>query len=554
MKGILTGAQQLGRALMLPIAVLPVAALLLRIGQKDVIGLVPALAAIGPPIAAAGGAIFSNLGLLFAIGVAVGLARENHGAAGLAALVCYLVTTEGAKVIIQGDAGRQISQLSIPAGIVSGVIGGFLYNRYSGIQLPSYLGFFAGRRFVPIASGVAALPMAFLFGHGFPLLQSGMNTLSQSVVRSGNVGLFVYGVLNRVLIVTGLHHILNNVAWQLLGEYKGVTGDLNRFFKGDPTAGAFMTGFFPVMMFGLPAACLAMYHTARPERRKAVAGLLVSMALTSFLTGITEPIEFSFMFLAPLLYGVHAILTGLALVVMNLLHVRLGFGFSAGLFDYVLNYNLGTRQLWLFPVGLLYFLVYYGVFRICITAFNLQTPGREPLDVEEASAPLVAIPTPARAAAFVEALGGARNLTSVDACATRLRLVVASQDVIDEPALKRLGARAVVKVSSNALQVVLGPIADQVADEIRARLRAPSSAKDITRALLSALGGRDNVREIEVIASSRLRVRVSNADSVDSRAIASLGLRGIARPTADRVHVLGEPSLVREVRELLGGG
>jgi N-acetylglucosamine PTS system EIICBA or EIICB component len=554
MKGILTGAQQLGRALMLPIAVLPVAALLLRIGQPDVIGLVPALAPIGPPIAAAGGAIFSNLGLLFAIGVAVGLARENHGAAGLAALVCYLVTTEGAKVIIQGDAGRQISQLSIPAGIVAGVIGGLLYNRYSGIQLPDYLGFFAGRRFVPIASGVAGLPMAFLFGHGFPLLQSGMNTISQSVVRSGNVGLFVYGVLNRVLIVTGLHHILNNVAWQLLGEYKGVTGDLNRFFKGDPTAGTFMTGFFPVMMFGLPAACLAMYHTARPERRKAVAGLLVSMALTSFLTGITEPIEFSFMFLAPLLYGVHAILTGLALVVMSLLHVRLGFGFSAGLFDYVLNYNLGTRQLWLIPVGLLYFLVYYGVFRICITAFNLQTPGREPLDAEEAPAPLVAIPTAARAAAFVEALGGARNITSVDACATRLRLLVASQDGIDEPALKRLGARAVVKVSSNALQVVLGPIADQVAGEIRARLRAPSSAKDIVPALLSALGGRDNVREIEVIASSRLRVRVSNADSVDSRAIASLGWRGIARPTPDRVHVLGEPSLVREVAELLGGG
>src|SRR5690349_16430655 len=342
MKGLLTGAQQLGRALMLPIAVLPVAALLLRIGQPDVIGLVPALAPIGPPIAAAGGAIFSNLGLLFAIGVAVGLARENHGAAGLAALVCYLVTTEGAKVIIQGDAARQISQLSIPAGIVAGVIGGLLYNRYSGIQLPDYLGFFAGRRFVPIASGVAALPMAFLFGHGFPLLQSGMNTLSQSVVRSGNVGLFVYGVLNRVLIVTGLHHILNNVAWQLLGEYKGVTGDLNRFFKGDPTAGAFMTGFFPVMMFGLPAACLAMYHTARPERRKAVAGLLVSMALTSFLTGITEPIEFSFMFLAPLLYALHAILSGVAMVVMNVLRVRLGFGFSAGLFDYLLNYSLAT--------------------------------------------------------------------------------------------------------------------------------------------------------------------------------------------------------------------
>src|SRR5206468_6577088 len=248
----------------------------------------------------------------------------------------YFVTTDGAKIIVQGDPALQISRLSIPAGIISGIVGGVLYNRYSGIQLPSYLGFFSGRRFVPIASGVAALPMAFLFGHGFPLLQGGMNALSQSVVRSGNAGLFVYGVLNRVLIVTGLHHILNNVAWQLLGEYKGVTGDLNRFFKGDPTAGAFMSGFFPVMMFGLPAACLAMYHEARPERRKAVSGLLVSMALTSFLTGITEPIEFSFMFLAPVLYGLHAVLTGLALVVMNILGIRLGFGFSAGLFDYVL--------------------------------------------------------------------------------------------------------------------------------------------------------------------------------------------------------------------------
>ena len=400
MKGILTGAQQLGRALMLPIAVLPVAALLLRLGQQDVIGLVPLLAPIGPPIAAAGDAIFSNLGLLFAVGVAVGLARENHGAAGLAALVCYLVTTEGAKVIIQVDPAaigdltgqaaalaaaankaRQLGRLSVPAGIVSGVIGGWLYNRYGGIQLPPYLAFFGGRRFVPIASGVVGLPMAFLFGHGFPLLQGGMNVLSQSVVRSGELGLFVYGVLNRILIVTGLHHILNNVAWQLLGEYHGVTGDLNRFFKGDPTAGAFMTGFFPVMMFGLPAACLAMYRTAPPERRKAVSGLLASMALTSFLTGITEPIEFSFMFLAPVLYGLHALLTGLALVVMDLLGVRLGSGFSAGLFDYLLNYGLATRPLWLLPVGALYFAVYYGVFRACIIAFNLQTPGREPVEI-----------------------------------------------------------------------------------------------------------------------------------------------------------------------------
>ncbi|HJW94767.1 MAG TPA: N-acetylglucosamine-specific PTS transporter subunit IIBC [Thermoanaerobaculia bacterium] len=552
MKSILAGTQQLGRALMLPIAVLPVAALLLRLGQDDVIALVPFLAPIGPAIAAAGNAIFSNLGLLFAVGVAVGLARENHGAAGLAALVCYFVTTEGAKVIINVDpaaAAKELSRLSVPAGIISGLIAGMLYNRYHAIELPSYLAFFGGRRFVPIVSGFAGLITAFLFGHGFPLLQRGMDVLSRSVVSSGGLGLFVYGVLNRVLIVTGLHHILNNVAWQLLGEYHGVTGDLNRFFKGDPTAGAFMTGFFPVMMFGLPAACLAMYHTARPERRKAVAGLLVSMALTSFLTGITEPIEFSFMFLAPLLYALHAILTGVAMVVMNLLHVRLGFGFSAGLFDYLLNYSLATRPLWLLPVGALYFVVYYGAFRTCIVAFNLKTPGRDD-ETESAPAPIAAT---GRAAAFVEALGGRANLTTVDACATRLRLTVASQDAVDEPALKRLGARATVKVSSTALQVVLGPIADQIAGEIRTQLRvAPTT--ELIPALLTALGGPENIREIEAAASSRLRVRVANAAAIDETKLHSLGLRGIARPSADRVHVLvgpGAEETVKSLRKLL---
>jgi len=542
MRKILNGAQQLGRALMLPIAVLPVAALLLRLGQPDVIKVMPFLAPIGPPIAAAGGAIFSNLGLLFAVGVAVGLARENHGAAGLAALVCYLVTTEGAKIIISADpvdAARQLARLSVPAGIISGVIAGVLYNRYSNIQLPSYLAFFGGRRFVPIVSGLAGIVTAFIFGHGFPILQHGMDLLSRSVVNSGELGLFIYGLLNRVLIVTGLHHILNNVAWQLLGEYNGVTGDLNRFFKGDPTAGAFMSGFFPVMMFGLPAACLAMYRAARPERRKAVSGLLASMALTSFLTGITEPIEFSFMFLAPVLYAVHAVLTGLALVIMDVLRVRLGFGFSAGLFDYVLNYGLATRPLWLLPVGAVYFVIYYAVFRACIAAFNLETPGREAAENEPAKV-FVPVAAAARGAAFVQALGGARNLTSVDACATRLRLIVADQKAVDERALKGLGARATVKVSSDGLQVVLGPIADQVAGEIREHMRARTP--DAGSGLLAALGGRENVREIEVIASSRLRVRVTNAKAVDEEAMRSLGVRAIARPSADRVHLIVGPS------------
>jgi PTS system N-acetylglucosamine-specific IIC component len=374
MKNLIASLQPMGRALMLPIAVLPAAALLLRLGQPDLLNIAA--------MAAAGSAIFSNLGLLFAIGVAVGLARENHGAAGLASVVGYLVTTKGAEVLIgvppevtadlSGRAvdlataayrAKELAKLSVPAGLINGLLAGWLYNRYSNIRLPSYLAFFAGRRFVPIAAGVVGIVLALCFGYGFPVLERGMDAASQAVLASDSFGQFAYGVLNRVLIVTGLHHILNNMAWFLLGDYNGVTGDLNRFFAGDPTAGAFMSGFFPVMMFGLPAACLAMYRSAPVEKRSAVAGLLFSMALTSFLTGVTEPIEFTFMFLAPVLYAIHAVLTGVAMALMGAFDVRLGFGFSAGLFDYVLNFKQATRPWLLLPIGLVSFALYYGLFR-----------------------------------------------------------------------------------------------------------------------------------------------------------------------------------------------
>ena len=257
-------------------------------------------------------------------------------------------------------------------------------------------------------------------------------------------------LLNRLLIVTGLHHILNNIAWFILGDYHGTTGDLKRFFAGDPTAGAFMSGFFPVMMFGLPAACLAMYRTAKPERRKAVGGILASMALTAFLTGVTEPIEFSFMFLAPPLYAIHAILTGLAMVAMNALHVHLGFGFSAGLFDYFINFNKATNPLVLLPVGAVYFALYYGIFRFAIVKFDLKTLGRG----DEETAPAGAVQdSEGRGRAFADALGGSANLQSVDACTTRLRLMVKIL-AIDEPRLRALGARGFVRPSANALQVV----------------------------------------------------------------------------------------------------
>src|SRR3954462_9456743 len=448
MKQILSSLQRIGGALMLPIAVLPIAGLLLRLGQPDLLDF--------PSMAAAGDAIFNNLGLLFSIGVAVGLARENHGAAGLAAVVGYLVTTKGAEVLIlappdavasfTGPArdlaiaaykAKELGKLSVPVGIISGLIAGGLYNRFYNIKLPSYLAFFGGRRFVPIASGFAGLLVAAVFGYEWQRLEIGMNALSHSIVHAGAFGLFAYGVLNRVLIVTGLHHIINNIAWFLIGDYNGTTGDLKRFFAGDPSAGAFMAGFFPVMMFGLPAACLAMYRTARPERRKAVGGMLASLAHTSFLTGVTEPIEFSFMFLAPLLYVVHAVLTGLSMVIMNLLGVKLGFGFSAGLFDYVLGFGIATRPLLLIPVGLVYFAVYYFSFRWCIQHSDLKTPGRDASEVVASRATGAAT----RGRDFVLALGGAANLATVDACMTRLRLTLNNPATIDEARLKALGAR-----------------------------------------------------------------------------------------------------------------
>ena len=467
---LLARLQPLGRALMLPIAVLPIAALLLRLGQPDMLAI--------PFVAAAGDAIFSNLGLLFAAGVAVGLARENHGAASLAGVIAYLVTTEGAKVLLvlppdvaevaqAAWRAKEIAKVSVPAGILSGIVAGLLYNRFSDIKLPDYLAFFAGRRFVPIVAGLAGLFGALMFGLGFPWIEAGIDRLSQWVVAAGPLGLFVYGLLNRLLLITGLHHIINNVAWFLLGDFHGATGDIKRFFAGDPTAGGFMSGFFPVMMFGLPAACLAMYRTALPDRRKRVGGLLLSLALTSFLTGVTEPIEFSFIFLAPILYVVHAVLTGLSMVVMDALGVKLGFGFSAGLFDYLMNYGLATKPLMLIPVGLVYFAVYYAAFSWCIRRFNLKTPGREDEPAAASDMPNVA---GARGPAMVAALGGKANVRSVDACTTRLRLVLGDSAIADEARLRALGARGIVRLRDGGFQVVLGPIADQVAAEIRSAL------------------------------------------------------------------------------------
>ncbi|MDG5494285.1 N-acetylglucosamine-specific PTS transporter subunit IIBC [Niveispirillum sp. BGYR6] len=563
MKSILEKLQPLGRALMLPIAVLPVAGLMLRLGQPDLLDIAF--------LSAAGDALFSHLGLLFAIGVATGYARDGNGAACLSGIVCFLVATEAGKSLlaippeVTGDLAiaawkaKAVARLDVPVGIISGLVGGMFYNRFSTIKLPDYLAFFGGRRFVPIVAGAAGLVLAVIVGLGFPHISAGVDGLSHGVAEAGGFGLFIFGLLNRLLLVTGLHHILNNVFWFVQGDYQGTAGDLRRFFAGDPTAGGFMAGFFPVMMFGLPAACLAMYRAAKPERRKAVGGMLFSLALTSALTGVTEPIEFSFMFLAPALYALHAILTGGAMVLMDMLGVKLGFGFSAGLFDYVLNYGKATKPLMLLPVGLAYFAIYYSVFSFVIRRFDLKTPGREEEGAASPATVTASLPG-GRGEAFVCALGGAANLTSVGACTTRLRLIVADQGLVDEASLKGLGARGVIRPSANALQVVLGPIADQVAVEIRdamaqgggtqparkaetATASAAVAGISLTDAALAALGGAGNIRRVSQH-GSRLRLELADTAKADRASLTRLGVREMAVPGDGLLHLLLAPGSV----------
>ena len=580
---MLANLQRLGRALMLPIAVLPVAGILLRLGQDDVWGWLPAttwahwwvthgVAFVG----ASADTIFSHLGYLFAVGVAVGFARENHGAAGLAGLVCFMIAIAGAAALIQAPASvtaglpdkfaklaqadyanSAVNHFGVLCGILSGVIGGLFYNRFYDIKLPDYLAFFGGRRFVPIISGFAGLFLGGLFGWGWPFLSSGLDTLSQAVLASGGWGLFVFGLLNRLLLVTGLHHILNNVAYFVIGDFHGKTGDLNRFFAGDPTAGGFMSGFFPVMMFGLPAACFAMYRAAPKARRKEVAGMLMSMALTSFLTGVTEPIEFTFMFLAPLLYVLHAVLTGLAEVIMHLLHVRLGYSFSAGAFDYILNWNKAQNPWLLFPVGAVYALIYYFTFSFAIRRFNLKTPGRDDAPV---ALTIQQSKGDGRIDGLITALGGAANLKVVDACTTRLRLEVVDSQAVDEAALKAFGSRGLIRPSATTVQVVLGPTADITAGEIRARLVslgaeaavaaisaqhtvATVKAADpkLAAGLLAALGGASNITGVEARAG-RIRVEVADDAEVNEASARQAGARAIARPGAKVVHLIMGPA------------
>ncbi|WP_202901911.1 N-acetylglucosamine-specific PTS transporter subunit IIBC [Thermogemmatispora carboxidivorans] len=493
---VLGALQSIGRSLMLPIAVLPAAGLLLRFGQADLLNL--------PWMAAAGNAVFSNLSLIFAVGIAIGL-TGGEGAAALAGLVGYLVFTGVFNVIIPQVNGAPDPSISMGvfSGIIMGLVSAGLYRRFHDIRLPDYLAFFGGKRFVPIITALVALVLGAIFGLIWPPIQGAINAVGQGIVALGPLGTGIYGLLNRLLIPFGLHHVLNTYVWFQLGTYHTahglVNGDLNRYFAGDPTAGNFMAGFFPVMMFGLPAACLAMIRRAHYPR--VAAGILLSAALTSFLTGVTEPIEFAFLFVAPVLFLIHAVLTGVALAICTALGIHIGFTFSAGLIDYLINFSKAntTQPLVLLLIGLIYAVVYYFTFSFCIERFNLATPGRGDTATDSRSDWILPEsqrgPRPGRkteegattagdaderlAAELLAALGGKENVESVEGCITRLRLFISEPQRIDEARLRSLGAAGVIR-HGKIVQVVMGTQSDRLASRMKQLMKKGSSEQSQT--------------------------------------------------------------------------
>lgn len=496
--------QRIGKALMLPVAILPAAGILLAFGNamhnEQLVALAPWLkmdvfVMISSVMEAAGQIVFDNLPLLFAVGTALGLAGGD-GVAALAALVGYLImnATMGQVMHITIDDiygyandAKELSQanklpanaliLGIPTlqtgvfgGIIMGALAAWCYNKYYNITLPPFLGFFAGKRFVPIVTSVVAIITGILLSFVWPPIQGGLNGLSNFLLdKNLTLTTFIFGVIERSLIPFGLHHIFYAPFWFEFGQYKDHVGDL---IRGDQriwmaqlkdgvsfTAGAFTTGKYPFMMFGLPAAALAIYRNARPERKKVVGGLMLSAALTSFLTGITEPLEFSFLFVAPLLYVIHALLAGTSFLVMHLLNVKIGMTFSGGFIDYILYGLLNwdrTNALLVIPVGIVYAFVYYFLFSFAIKKFNLKTPGREDEEQEIRQTSVAKLPFD-----VLDAMGGKENIKHLDACITRLRVEVNDKSKVDVEGLKALGASGVLEVGNN-MQAIFGPKSDQI--------------------------------------------------------------------------------------------
>lgn len=513
--------QQVGKALMLPVAILPAAGLLLAFGNAfqnpQLLERMPYLDTAWFQMMArvmeqSGGIIFTNLPLLFAVGVAVGLAG-GEGVAGLAAIVGYLVmnVTMGSianvtpELISENPAytsalGIPTLQTGVFGGIIIGILASYLYKKYYDIELPQYLGFFAGKRFVPIITAVSALILGIAMTFVWPTIQGGLNAFSHSMIDSNRtLAAFIFGIIERALIPFGLHHIFYNPFWFEFGEYVNKAGELVRgdqriFFEqlkdNVPfTAGTFMTGKFPFMMFGLPAAALAMYHEARKDKKKYIAGIMMSAALTSFLTGITEPIEFTFLFVAPLLFALHAVFAGLSFMTMHILNIKIGMTFSGGVIDYLLFGVLPNRTAWwlVIPIGLMFSVIYYFGFRYAIKKWNIKTPGREDNE-EEAD---TTGPAGDLAINVLQALGGKENIRNLDACITRLRVSVKSNKKVDKAKLKSLGASGVLEVGDN-VQAIFGPKSDQLKTQIQKVMKGEVASALIIDAPNKNKAGKDH--------------------------------------------------------------
>ncbi len=467
--------QRLGKSLMLPVACLPVAGILLGIGYMIDHNGWGANNIIAAFLIKGGGAILDHIALLFAIGVSIGMSDDNDGTAALSGLVSWLMFTtllSSASVAMYTGADADVAFGNIEnvfVGILAGLIGAYSYNKFKNTKLPEYLAFFSGKRCVAIISAGITIVASVVLFFIWPFLNGVLVAFGKTIIGTGAVGAGLYGFFNRLLIPTGLHHTLNSIFWFNLANIN----DLGNFWSGKGTygtTGMYMSGFFPVMMFGLPGAALAMYHTAKTTKKKIAASLLGAAALCAFLTGVTEPLEFSFMFLAPGLYLVHAVLTGISCVIVALLPLRIGFNFSAGLFDYILSFNAPMAQNpWLLiPIGLAFFVVYYVIFRFIITKFNLKTPGREDDDAEaEMKVSLANNNFTEVAAIILEGLGGKKNITNIDNCITRLRVEIKDYTAVDEKKIKSAGIAGVIRPSKTSIQVIVGTQVQFVADEIK---------------------------------------------------------------------------------------
>jgi PTS system glucose-specific IIC component len=562
--------QKTGKSLMLPVSVLPVAGLLLGVGSAHFTWLPPALSNV---MAQSGGAIFSNLPLIFAIGVALGV-TQNDGVAALAAVVGYAVmlATMGVMAGLFGYKpasimGIESIETGVFGGIVAGSLAGWLFNKYYRIQLPPYLGFFAGKRSVPIVTAVTCMAAGIVLSIVWPPIGRAIDAFSHWAA-SGNPALAfaLYGVVERALLPFGLHHIWNVPFFFEVGQYLDPTtgtvirGEIHRFTAGDPTAGN-MAGGYLFKMWGLPAAAIAMWHSARPENRAKVGGIMLSAALTSFLTGITEPIEFSFLFVAPVLYAVHAVLAAVAYVTCIELGIKHGMTFSHGLIDFIVLFNRSSHALWFLVIGPIWALIYYGLFRWGIQRFDLKTPGREEEeDVDVAAAP--AATAGGLAGELVAAFGGAANIRSLDACITRLRVQVVNPARANRDRLKALGATGVVEVGDN-LQAIFGTRSENLKSDMEAYLRAGGGAAplalpqapvaaaapvrssapdpDAVRAaasIVAAFGGAANIASAEACALTRVRVKVVDPALVNEAALARAGVRAVMRLDGHVLHLI----------------